>query len=153
MSIRILLFLLAYCLSPKIGLAQQDFTLHGVAVIQNSKYKTNKVEYVDGVNVWSNKGKSTPQTSDSKGAFSLIFSDVKLGGFVSIEAQKSGYDLVNQEELTEFTVPRYEPAKLVFCSEGALEKNRAKYYNISFENFRVYDDAFKNEAITNKYLI
>ena len=113
--------------------AQQDISLPGVVVEQNSKYKTGTVHYLSKVSLRSIPS-STPTQSDEQGNFSLVFSDYRGGSSIRVFAQKSGYEVVNQKELEQAAVlGRYQPLKVVMCKVGELAENQVKYYNIGVE--------------------
>ena len=111
--------------------AQNDISLPGLVVIQNSKYTTGKVEYVPGANVRSTV-KSIPTTSDANGKFTLIFSDKPFGDIARILVSKEGMELVNEKELEAAAiVGRLSPLKVVMCKQGELDENRITYYQVS----------------------
>jgi hypothetical protein len=113
--------------------AQQDLTLPGIVVEQNSKYKTGHVRYLDKVSLRSIPS-SLPDISDAEGRFKLVFSDYRGGSSVRVFAQKSDYEVVNQKELDNAAVlGRYEPLKIVMCKAGTLAENQVKYYQIGVE--------------------
>ncbi|MEP7144911.1 MAG: hypothetical protein ABI707_18645, partial [Ferruginibacter sp.] len=110
--------------------AQNDISLSGVVVIQNSKYATGKTEYVVGASIRSIA--STPTTSDSKGEFTLVFSDRPPGDVARIIVARQGYELVNTKELEAASViGRLSPLQAVMCKQGLLDENRMIYYNVS----------------------
>ncbi len=110
--------------------AQQDIRLDGLVVMQNSKYKTGKVEYISDVSIRAPF--SIPTKSDSRGYFGLVFSDKPLGNTIPISARKSGLKVVNEKVLEAAAVlGRVEGLKVVMCPEETFEENLSAYYNIS----------------------
>lgn len=113
--------------------AQQDISLPGLVVEQNSKYKTGAVHYLSNVSLRSVPS-CAPTWSDAEGRFRLVFSDYRGGSSVQVFAQKHGYEVVNQKELDQAAVlGRYQPLKVVMCKAGQLAENQVKYYNIGVE--------------------
>lgn len=112
--------------------AQQDITLPGIVVEQNSKYKTGQVNYLPLTSI-----RAIPQAtdiSDAEGRFKLVFSDYRGGKTIKVFAAKNGYEVVNQKELDNAAVlGRYEPLKIVMCKTGELAQNQIKYYNIGVD--------------------
>lgn len=112
--------------------AQQDITLPGIVVEQNSKYKTGKVNHLPLTSI-----RAIPQAtdiSDAEGRFKLVFSDYRGGKTIKVFATKNGYEVVNQKELDNAAVlGRYEPLKIVMCKAGELAQNQVKYYKIGLE--------------------
>lgn len=109
--------------------AQQDISLSGVVLEQNSKHFTGKFKYISGVNIRSG---SASTVSDVQGKFHLIFSDRLLGKTVRITARKSGMKLVNAKELESATVlGRIQPIKVFMTPAGQLAKAQIAYYQIA----------------------
>lgn len=122
------IFILLVCFAHLF--AQQDIRLDGLVVMQNSKYKTGKVEYISDVSIRAPF--SIPTKSDSRGYFDLVFSDKPLGNTVRISARKSGLKLINEKVLEAAAVlGRVEALKVVMCPEETFEENLSAYYNIS----------------------
>ena len=120
-------------LTVQVIYAQQDFTLPGVVVEQNSNYKTGTVHYLRNVFIRSIPS-SISRHSDSLGRFELVFSDYRGGSTIQVLAQKHGYEVVNQKELDQAAVlGRYQSLKVVMCKAGQLAENQIKYYNIGVE--------------------
>lgn len=110
--------------------AQEDITLSGLVVEQNSKFNTGKVNYLKNAEIKSVG--ATPRLSDVNGKFTLIFTDKPFGKTVRVYAEKNGYELVNREELNATAViGRKTPLKIVFCKQGQLFENQVTYYNIA----------------------
>lgn len=113
--------------------AQQDISLSGLVVEQNSKYKTGNVRYLDNVSLRAIPS-CVPARSNAEGRFELVFSDYRGGSSVRVFALKHGYEVVNQKELDNAAVlGRYEPLKIVMCKAGELAENQVKYYQIGVE--------------------
>lgn len=110
--------------------AQQDIPLPGLVVEQNSQYRTGKVKYLSNAEIKS--AGATPQRSDDKGQFTLVFADRPGGDVARIFAAKSGYEVVNEEEMKQASViGRLKPLKIVMCEQGKLYDNQIAYYNIA----------------------
>ena len=110
--------------------AQQDIKLPGVVVQQNSQYQTGKVVYLSNAEVKS--AGAAPQRSDANGQFTLVFADRPGGDVARIFAAKSGYEVVNEEEMKQACViGRLRPLKIVMCEQGKLYENQMAYYNIA----------------------
>ena len=135
-------FTLAILLSLSSLFAQQDISLPGLVVEQNSKYKTRSVHYLDKVSIRSIPS-CGPAISNSAGGFALVFSDYRGGSSIKIFAQKAGYEVVNQKEMDNAAVlGRYEPLKIVMCRAGELAQNQVKYYQIGVE---VIEDRYRGK--------
>jgi hypothetical protein len=115
--------------------AQDDITLSGVVVLQNSKYNTGEVIYLKNVTVISRVGsQKISDLTDSDGDFDLVFSDKPYGNVARIYARKNAYEVVNYKELEQATVlGRYQPLKIVMCKQGDLAANQVRYYGIAVE--------------------
>jgi hypothetical protein len=115
--------------------AQDDITLSGVVVLQNSKYNTGEVIYLKNVTVISRVGsQKISDLTDSDGDFDLVFSDKPYGNVARIYARKNAYEVVNYKELKQATVlGRYQPLKIVMCKQGDLAANQVRYYGIAVE--------------------
>ncbi|WP_282773948.1 tetratricopeptide repeat protein, partial [Phaeodactylibacter xiamenensis] len=110
--------------------AQQDVTLPGVVVEQNSKFNTGKVNYLSNAQVKSPGAGS--KLSDANGKFTLVFADKPFGNVARIYASKNGFEVVNAEELKKAAVlGRRAPLKVVMCQEGQLYENQVAYYKIA----------------------
>lgn len=110
--------------------AQQDVSLPGQVVEQNSKYRTGSVKYISNAEVKS--AGAAPQRSDAQGKFTLVFADRSGGDVARIVAAKNGYEVVNEEELKHASViGRKQPLKIVMCIKGQLYANQIAYYNIA----------------------
>ncbi|MBK9962730.1 MAG: tetratricopeptide repeat protein [Saprospiraceae bacterium] len=121
---------LFFLLSLDLLVAQQDLTLPGLVVEQNSKYRTGSIILLSNAEIKSASAK--PQRSDANGKFTLLFADRPGGDVVRIFVDKSGYEVVNEEELKQATViGRLKPLKIVMCPAGQLYENQIVYYNIA----------------------
>lgn len=113
-----------------VSFSQADIVLSGFVVEQNSKYNTGEINYLSNVEIISVG--AVPRLSDDNGRFSLIFADKPIGNSVKIIASKSGYELVNGEELNNSAViGRKTPLKVVMCKKGQLQENQLAYYKIA----------------------
>ena len=135
--------------------AQQDVSLPGVVVEQNSKFNTGKVRYLSGTEI---KASGNSTLSDSQGKFELGFTDTQVGNVVWIHAAKHDYELVNDEELKKSAVTgRTSPLKVVMCSQGQLYENQVAYYRIArdakLEAYRKQMAVLKKEGKESKALI
>jgi hypothetical protein len=110
--------------------AQQDIKLPGIIVEQNSQYRTGSIKHLSNAEVKS--AGAMPQRSDANGQFTLVFADRPGGDVARIFAAKSGYEVVNDEELKQASViGRLKPLKIVMCEQGRLYDNQIAYYNIA----------------------
>ncbi len=124
--------------------AQQDISLPGQVVEQNSKYRTGNVKYISNAEVKS--AGTAPQRSDAQGKFTLVFADRPGGDVARIFAAKNGYEVVNEEELKQASViGRIQPLKIVMCVAGQLYENQINYYNIAKDASL---DAYKRKVAT-----
>jgi hypothetical protein len=132
-SIRVFLTIGSIFLHQFLCFAQQDITVSGVIVEQNSRYKSKKgVHYLQGAGVQINKGQFA--ISDGNGRFYAVISDVLPGSVLRIQAEKDGYEIVNSHELKQAAIAgRKEPLRIVMCPAGTLTRNRIVYYNIAIE--------------------
>ena len=128
----ILLFSAIACIAD----AQQDVKLPGVVVEQNSKIKTGAVIYLQGASIKATK--ATPQSSDAKGRFTLIFGDMPTGNVTRIDVVKDGYEVVNTKVLQAAAITgRTTPLEIVMCNSGLLYENQLTYYNIATDASRI----------------
>ncbi len=111
--------------------AQNDIKLPGVIAMQNSQYNTGHRIYIADANIKST-AKCTPTTSDSKGEFTLVFSDKPAGDAATVFVNKDGLEVVNEKDLEEAAVVgRLAPLQVYMCKKGELEANKEAYYLIS----------------------
>ena len=121
---------LFFALFVQVLCAQQDINLPGVVVEQNSKYRTGSTIYLPNAEIKS--AGTAPQRSDVNGKFTLVFADRPGGDVARIFAAKSGYDVVNEEEMKQAAViGRIRPLQIVMCVAGQLYENQIAYYNIA----------------------
>ena len=82
----------------------------------------------------SKKG-TNPAMSDSNGNFTLTFKDQDYGALVYLEAEKKGYEVVNEKAMQIFLPDAKENQimnlDIILCKEGYLEQARIKYYKIT----------------------
>ncbi|RKN79791.1 tetratricopeptide repeat protein [Ulvibacterium marinum] len=109
---------------------QEDTNLPGVVVEQNSKFNTGRIVYLSKAQIRSPG--AAPQMSDSKGRFTLIYSNKPNGNLAIIYASKNGYQVVNEVELKKSAIiGRKTPMKVVLCERGKYLENQLSYYDIS----------------------
>ncbi|MBK9962731.1 MAG: hypothetical protein IPP06_15835 [Saprospiraceae bacterium] len=77
---------LFFLLTLDLLVAQQDLTLPGLVVEQNSKYRTGSIIHLSNVEIKSVSAK--PQRSDANGKFTLVFADRPGGDVARIHAAK-----------------------------------------------------------------
>src|SRR5664279_2705893 len=107
--------------------AQQDVKLPGVVVEQNSRLKSGQVVYVQGASIKAIQ--ATPQMSDAKGRFTLIFADMPPGNVAQIDVGRDGYEVVNSKVLQAAAITgRNAPLEIVLCKAGLLYDNQVLYY-------------------------
>lgn len=139
----LLLLIFSICLAS----AQEDITLPGVVVEQNSEFNTGTRKYLSNVQVKSSGAQ--PQLTDSRGKFTLIFADKPKGNSTQVSALKNGYELVNTAELKNTAVlGRKSPVQIVMCEKGRLYANQMTYYNIAKD--AALERYQKRVAILNK---
>lgn len=127
---RNLLFLIVCVVLSVQSYSQQDVSLPGEVVEQNSKFNTGSINYLSNVQIKAPG--ATPLHSDAKGKFTLVFVDKLIGNVTRVYASKDGYEVVNDEELKKAAVlGRKVPLKVVLCEEGQLYENQIVYYKIA----------------------
>ncbi len=115
--------------------AQQDVKLPGVVVEQNSKLKSGQVVYVQGASI--NAIQATPQMSDARGRFTLVFADMPPGNVTQINVGRDGYEVVNSKVLQAAAITgRNAPLEIVMCKSGLLYENQVLYYDIATDATR-----------------
>ncbi len=84
---------------------------------------------IGGVMVKSN-GTSNSIESNSSGDFILKFQDLKPGKNIIVRAEKDGWELVNEKEMSTLIPenPDEKPFKIILCKAGTLAKAKSKYY-------------------------
>ena len=97
---------LAFLFLPAILHAQQDITLSGMAVEQNSRYTSGQVQVLPNVSV--DAPGAIPTVTDGRGIFVLEFTDLPAGSTTNIRARKAGFVVVNGKELRNAAVLGYE---------------------------------------------
>lgn len=119
--------------------AQQNSKLDGWVVLQNSKWKTGKVEYIANAQVRATM--STPTLSDSKGWFSLAFLNVPNGRKVKLSVAKTGLKVVNEKVVEEAAFTGHnEELKIVMCDAADFELAFNNYYQVSQKELqKTYD--------------
>ena len=83
----ILSLLVAVMILPMLY-AQQNRSLSGVVVKQNSRYRTGSVAYLSKATIKS--AGAAPQRSDAQGTFTLLFANWSNGAVAHIFVEKSG---------------------------------------------------------------
>jgi tetratricopeptide (TPR) repeat protein len=123
--------------------AQQDVKLPGVVVEQNSKLKSGQVVYVQGANIKAIQ--ATPQMSDARGRFTLVFADMPPGNVAQIDVGRDGYEVVNSKVLQAAAITgRNAPLEIVMCKAGLLYDNQVLYYDIATDATRqLYEKKLK----------
>ena len=107
--------------------AQQETELQGIVVEQNSKFNTGVVVYLDKTTI-NVPGAKISVVSDEKGGFKLILKDKFIGDITCINASKSNYQLVNDEELKEVIILESKmPLKVILSKKGKLYENQLNY--------------------------
>lgn len=137
MPIRTLLYILPLFFIGSTFLSAQQYSVGGKVAVQNSKYKTGKVQYLDGVYVQAAFAKSA--LTDQKGEFKLTFVGLNKGEKTQLKVKKNGYEVVNEKALQDVIVGRASHLDIYMCVEGELIDNQLVYYNIA------------KEAITKSY--
>jgi tetratricopeptide (TPR) repeat protein len=101
---------------------------------------------IAGVKVNSN-GFSNPVASTGSGDFILIFQDLKPGKNIIIQAEKEGWELVNEKQMSTLIPenPYEKHFKIILCKAGTLAKARSEYYE-------TFDLNLQNELAKQKAL-
>src|ERR1700678_1886876 len=88
-----------FCLSmiADTDILAQSISLKGRAILSNSKHRTGELVYIK--DAYFSAGFAIPANSDDSGKFELIFSKIKPGTSVKVQAEKYGYALVNDYDL------------------------------------------------------
>ncbi len=75
-------------------------------------------------------GASNPIASNTSGDFILKFQDLKPGKNIIVRAEKDGWELVNEKEMSTLIPenPDEKPFKIILCKAGILAKAKSKYY-------------------------
>jgi hypothetical protein len=136
-----------FCLSFGIIQAQTNSKLDGWVVLQNSKWRTGKVEYIANAQVKATM--ATPTLSDSKGWFSLLFANIPNGRKVKLSIAKSQMRIVNEKVIEEASFTGHaEELKIVMCNAEDFDLCVEKYYNVSrTELQKTYD---RRVAVLNR---
>jgi tetratricopeptide (TPR) repeat protein len=123
--------------------AQQDVKLSGIVVEQNSKLKSGQVAYVQGASIKAIQ--ATPQMSDARGRFTLVFADMPTGNVAQIDVARDGYEVVNSKILQAAAITgRNTPLEIVMCKSGLLYDNQVLYYDIATDAARqLYEKKLK----------
>jgi tetratricopeptide (TPR) repeat protein len=115
-------------LLPVYALAQQP-RIAGFITEQNSGKKR-----VQGVMVKAAAPARTNQVPTlADGSFTLVFQDMLPGQQVQVQAEKKGWQIVNEKEMIT-GIPENaaeRPLKVIMCSAQKLELLRKEYYNIT----------------------
>ena len=120
-------FILGFLLSSTFLFAQTH-TLQGRVSVQNSMYENGKIQYLSKAQVGSNKSK--PDQTDYKGRFELSFTGLEKGTPVKVIAGKSGWEVVNKEDLEQVSVGKETPLRIFVAKKGDLAKMQTElYYN------------------------
>ncbi len=114
----------------KLIYAQQDISLPGEVVRQNSRVKTGKVELLSNVSIKATQ--ATPTRSDINGKFTLVFSDKPAYNVTRVFAEKANMEIVNKTDLERTVViGRLSKFKIVMCPPDELLENQMLYYGIA----------------------
>lgn len=136
-SILLTVFLLANAFPV---FAQQSLKVTGRVVIQNSKYLTGQEKTISGATI---KAGLIDGKSDANGKFSLDFPEAPYGGVSMLQAKKSGFELINSEELKQAAISRdAAPIRVVMCSKEQLYASQSIYTKAIEES---YLNAYKDK--------
>ena len=91
----IILFISSFVLTQ----AQEDSSIFGYVILQNSKTYSGYTEFVSNVSISSNEGYFKSQLSDSNGYFEIIVADKSVGENIELNVQKEGYVIINKDVL------------------------------------------------------
>ncbi|MBL7793166.1 MAG: hypothetical protein JNK77_12630 [Saprospiraceae bacterium] len=113
-------------LFPFFLIAQKQTQLQGYVVERNSGGKRL-------ANVSIDAPKAQPTRSGGSGEFILVFSGVEIGEPVSLTVEKTGYEVVNKKDIEDLIPNRKTPLKIILSPLGAIDRDRAQYYEINME--------------------
>ncbi len=120
---------------PVVVIAQRDIVLSGMAVEQNSRYTSGKVQVLSNVSV--DAPGAIPTITDGRGIFVLEFTDLPAGSSANIRARKAGFVVVNGKELRNAAVlGRLLPLRIVMSRPEVLTQNQLAYYGIAQDFIR-----------------
>ena len=87
---------------------------------------------------------ANPAASDSLGMFTLEFPQRQPGHTVRLVVNKEGYEVVNDVQVTELTLPSPVEARTVtilLCKEGSREEMARRYYRL--KSIEAIDETYK----------
>ena len=123
-----ILIVLLFVLSAN-KVSSQQIKLNGQISIHNSKYNTGKIQYVENASIIAPFTK--PSSSDREGKFSLEFVGIESGTSISLNIEKSGFQVVNQYDLSDVTLGRKNKLLIYLANKGQLASAQTELYNIS----------------------
>lgn len=109
--------------------AQEDNSIYGTVVLQNSKTNTGNLEYVSNVSISSNDGYFKSQLTDSNGNFKIIVADRLIGEKIELYVEKEGYEVINKETLLNLVVGTKYPIRIIVSNKDDLEDSYFRYYS------------------------
>lgn len=110
--------------------AEAQVALKGIAVRMNSSFSP-----VSGVEVYASDG--TPTLTDGAGAFTMQLPHLEPGDLLlDIRIKKLGMEVLNSKEIEQWVASEDILYKIVLCSQGYIEENKRKFYNIGKNHYQ-----------------
>lgn len=106
----------------------QHLPLSGRISELNSRTRTGAIRYVEGAAV--SAPHATPQASDAKGRFSLVFASQAEGSHHPLTVEKPGYEVANARELEAVTIPRLDTLRVIVADPAYLAQEQAALLDI-----------------------
>ncbi|MFN0189058.1 MAG: hypothetical protein ACKVQV_10190 [Bacteroidia bacterium] len=110
------------------SLFSQQIILKGQITIQNSQYRSGKIEYVKGAIVSCPLAGSTICETDDQGFFALTFVGIKSTTSVNLYVEKNGLEVVNSWALNEVTIGREKILSIWMAQRGEIPRLQADLY-------------------------
>jgi tetratricopeptide (TPR) repeat protein len=98
----------------------QETIITGRISIHNSRYNTEKIEYVQGAFVSSSFTETV--LTDDEGSFTLVYNDIMAGMPSEIRVEKAGYEVVNKQDLRKVVVGRKIPLRVYLAPIGYIKQ-------------------------------
>ena len=109
----------------------QEVVLEGRAFIHNSQYRTGDLQYLS--NVFVSAPYAGSDDTDDQGWFDLAFVGMDRGTSVALTVEKSGWEVVNERDLTDVVIGRRTPLRVYLARKGAIAKAKTELYEVSLK--------------------
>ena len=109
----------------------QEVVLEGRVFIHNSQYQTGEIQYVP--NAYVSAPYAGTDDTDDRGLFELADVGMDRGTSVALTVEKSGWEVVNERDLTDVVIGRRTPLRVYLARKGEIAKAKTELYRVSLK--------------------